>query len=45
MDTISIILLTALLTWVLEKSADAVLFLIIKSLKDKSEETDNQNKN
>ncbi|WP_353930493.1 hypothetical protein WJM97_19805 [Okeanomitos corallinicola TIOX110] len=42
METLSIILLTALLTWVIEKSADGVLFLIIQWLRDKFNNNDNE---
>ncbi|MEY3333706.1 MAG: hypothetical protein RLZZ176_2006 [Cyanobacteriota bacterium] len=41
METISIIVLTALLTWGIEKSADAFLGLIIKWIKSDDENEDN----
>ena len=41
MDTILIIVLTALLTWAIEKSADAFLVLIIKWIKPDDENEDN----
>jgi hypothetical protein len=40
---ISTLLLTALITWAIEKSSDAVLFWVDKKIKEKS--SDNNQKN
>ena len=41
METISIVVLSALLTWSIEKSADALLGLIIKWIKSDDENEEN----
>jgi hypothetical protein len=45
MDTILIIVFTALLTWAIEKSADAILILIIKMIQPENQNFDESEDN